>query len=116
MDDENALAAFAALAQPSRLAIYRLLLRHGPQGLAAGAVAEALGLPAATLSFHLAQLHRAGLLRQRRESRALIYSADTARMSAVIGFLTEQCCAGQPEHCFPAAASSCLPTSKEKVA
>jgi DNA-binding transcriptional ArsR family regulator len=88
------IAALGALAQDSRLAVFRLLVEAGPEGLAAGVVAERLGIPASSLSFHLAQLTRAGLIRQRRASRSLIYSADFAAMRALVGYLTENCCRG----------------------
>ena len=77
-----------------RLAIYRLLVQAGPEGRAAGAIAEKLDLPPSSLSFHLAHLTRAGLIVQRRESRSLIYSADFATMNELVGFLTENCCGG----------------------
>lgn len=92
--------ALGALAHVHRLAVYRLLVQAGPKGLPAGAIAEQLDLPASSLSFHLAHLHRAGLLTQRRESRSLIYAADFARMNALVGFLTENCCGGAV--CAPA--------------
>ena len=84
----------SALAQESRLAIFRLLVQAGPEGLAAGAIGEKLGLPPATLSFHLAGLTRAGLAQSRQEGRFVIYSADYAAMNALVGFLTENCCQG----------------------
>lgn len=101
MNDIAAVAAFAALAQETRLAIYRRLVEAGPQGLSAGALAEALDVPAPTLSFHLAQLRGAGLITQRRDSRSLIYAVDVARMNGLIGFLADRCCGGQPDLCLP---------------
>lgn len=101
IDDSAAVVAFGALAQETRLAIYRLLVEQGPDGLAAGAIAEALGVAPTTLSFHLAQLRGAGLIRQTRESRSLIYAVDVDRMDAVIDFLSARCCGGQPEMCAP---------------
>lgn len=95
-------SALSALAHEHRLAIYRLLVQAGPDGRAAGAIADKLGVPASSLSFHLAHLTRAGLIEQRRESRSLIYSADFANMNALVGFLTENCCGGVS--CAPAAA------------
>ena len=92
METKNALAALTAVAQESRLAVFRLLVQQGPEGLPAGRVAEALGIPPATLSFHLAQLGHAGLVLSRREGRRVIYSADYAGMRALIAFLTEKCC------------------------
>lgn len=98
--------ALSALAQEHRLAVFRLLVEAGPPGIAAGALAEALGLPASSMSFHLAQLSHAGLVRQRRQSRSIIYSADFAAMSALMGYLTENCCGGAdcttPAACQPA--------------
>jgi ArsR family transcriptional regulator, arsenate/arsenite/antimonite-responsive transcriptional repressor len=101
MKAETAIAALGSLAQEHRLAIFRLLVQAGREGMAAGAIADALGVPNSSLSFHLAHLHRAGLIAQRRESRSLIYSADYDSMDALIGFLTENCCAG----------SACAPSS-----
>ena len=101
-----ALAALSALAHEHRLAVFRLLVQAGPDGMAAGSIAEALGLPASSMSFHLAHLHRAGLVDQRRESRSLIYTAAYGQMNALMGFLTENCCGGAPcevgETCAPA--------------
>src|SRR6185503_20621650 len=102
MKNAHAVEALAALANEHRLAIYRLLVQAGPEGRAAGAIAEKLGLPASSLSFHLAHLTRAGLIEQRRESRSLIYSADFDAMNALVGFLTENCCGGAS--CAPASA------------
>ena len=93
--------ALGALAHAHRLAAYRLLVQAGQEGMSAGSIAEHLKLPASSLSFHLAHLHRAGLITQRRESRSLIYAADFARMNALVGFLTENCCGGAS--CAPAA-------------
>lgn len=101
MNSVDTIAALSALANEHRLAIFRLLVQAGPEGRAAGAIAEALDLPASSLSFHLAHLNRAGLITQRRESRSLIYSADFAQMNALVGFLTENCCGGAS--CAPAA-------------
>lgn len=100
------LDALAALAQENRLDLYRRLVTAGPEGLSAGRIAEALGLPAPTLSFHLAQLRHAGLVARRREGRSLIYSANFAAMNGVIGYLTETCCGGRPELCLPERAAS----------
>jgi DNA-binding transcriptional ArsR family regulator len=86
--------ALAALAQEHRLAAYRLLVQAGPDGLPAGALSDALGVPASSMSFHLAQLAHAGLVTQRRQSRSIIYAADYAAMRGVMGYLTENCCAG----------------------
>ena len=105
MDSIEAVAALGSLAQEHRLAIFRLLVQAGKEGMPAGAIAEALGVPNSSLSFHLAHLNRAGLIRQERQSRSLIYSADYASMNALVGFLLENCCAGAS--CAPA--SACAP-------
>jgi ArsR family transcriptional regulator, arsenate/arsenite/antimonite-responsive transcriptional repressor len=89
-----ALEAFGGLANEHRLAIFRLLVQAGPDGLPAGDIADKLGIPASSLSFHLAHLTRAGLTEQRRESRSLIYSANFATMNGLIAFMTENCCGG----------------------
>ena len=91
----NAVDALAALAQETRLEVYRLLVEAGPEGLAAGRIAEKLDLPAATLSFHLAHLARAGLARSRSEGRFVIYSADFGNMNDLVGYLTDNCCGGR---------------------
>ena len=90
----DAVAALGSLAQEHRLALFRLLVQAGPDGMAAGALAEALGVPNSSLSFHLAHLTRAGLIGQRREGRSLIYTANYDAMNALVGFLTENCCGG----------------------
>ena len=84
--------ALAALAQESRLRAYRLLVEAGPEGLSAGRIGEELGLPPATLSFHLAHLARTGLVRSRQDGRFVIYSADFQNMNQLVGYLTENCC------------------------
>jgi DNA-binding transcriptional ArsR family regulator len=94
MNSPAAVAALAALAQEHRLALFRHLVQAGDEGLAAGAIAEALGIPNSSLSFHLAHLTRAGLIRQRRAGRSLIYTADYAAMNALVGYLMENCCGG----------------------
>ena len=94
METKQAIQSLSALAQESRLSIFRLLVQSGPAGMAAGAIGEALGLPPATLSFHLAGLTRAGLAQSRQDGRFVIYSADFASMNALVGFLTENCCQG----------------------
>ena len=114
VDPTSAVAALGALAQEHRLALFRLLVRAGEQGMAAGAIAEALGIPNSSLSFHLAQLHRAGLIRQERRHRSLIYRADYAAMNALVGYLLENCCAGAD--CAPAAACDPSETLERKTA
>jgi len=103
MKQDQVIAALSALAQESRLEVFRLLVRKGRNGLPAGEIARHLGVPNSSLSFHLAQLQEAGLVSQRREGRSLIYSADYVRMNALMGFLTENCCEG--EACEASAAS-----------
>lgn len=94
MEAQDAIAALAALAQETRLDAFRLLVRSGPEGMAAGAIAEAVGVPAATLSFHLKELKSAGVVTCRREGRSLVYAPDFGAMNALLGFLTENCCRG----------------------
>jgi len=109
---EAAIRALGALAQEHRLAVYRLLVQAGPGGMAAGALAEAVGVPPSSMSFHLAQLAHAGLVSQRRQSRSLIYAADFTAMAALMHYLTENCCGG--DACVPQAACT-PPTSKERT-
>ena len=94
MDAPTAIASLAALAQEHRLALFRLLVQAGEEGMPAGAIAAVLGVPNSSLSFHLAQLTRAGLITQERRHRSLIYRADYAAMNALVGYLMENCCAG----------------------
>ena len=98
---KDAVRALAALAQDTRLAIFRLLVQAGPEGMAAGQIGDKLDLPPATLSFHLAGLARAGLAQSRQVGRFVIYSADFQAMNALVGYLSENCCAGAA--CAPAA-------------
>jgi len=100
MEKEAAIAALGALAQGVRLDAFRLLVQAGPEGLPAGQIAERLRLPANTLSFHLNQLRHAGLVSYRRESRSLIYAAEFTAMNALLIYLTEACCQGNPAACF----------------
>jgi len=92
VDSLQAVQALAALAHDTRLAIFRMLVERGPDGLAAGVIAEQLGIPPSSLTFHVQHLHRAGLITQRRLSRQLIYAADFGAMNGLVGFLTENCC------------------------
>ena len=106
METKEAVTALSALAQESRLGIYRLLVQAGPGGMAAGAIADQLDLPPATLSFHLKELSRAGLALSRQDGRYVIYSANFGNALRLVDFLTENCCGGEsclPE-CAPAAA------------
>ena len=98
--------ALGALAQEHRLAAFRLLVQAGPDGLPAGALAEAVGVPGSSMSFHLAQLANAGLVTQRRQSRSIIYAADYAAMNGLMAYLMENCCNGAA--CAPDAA--CVPS------
>lgn len=92
MDSPQAVLALAALAHDTRLAIFRMLVERGPDGFAAGIIAEQLGVPPSSLTFHVQHLHRAGLITQRRVSRQLIYAADFAAMNGLVSYLTENCC------------------------
>jgi DNA-binding transcriptional ArsR family regulator len=100
MEMTEAVDALAALAQESRLKVYRLLVEAGPDGVSAGRIGEELELPPATLSFHLAHLARTGLVRSRQEGRFVIYSADFQNMNELVGYLTENCC-GVGRSCSP---------------
>jgi DNA-binding transcriptional ArsR family regulator len=104
MESNLAVRALGALAQDSRLEVYRLLVQAGPGGLSASDIAERLGIPANTLSFHLKNLSHAELVRARQEGRFIFYSTNYEQMNALLGFLTENCCAGQS--CVPAAVAS----------
>lgn len=118
MKSEQAIEALAALAQETRLAIFRLLVREGPEGLSAGLIAERLDIPAPTMSFHLAQLSRAGLVSSSREGRSIRYAANYGGMNGLLTYLTEDCCQGRPEICAPASCSSptcSTSTAKEEV-
>lgn len=105
MDTPGAVQALAALAHDTRLALFRLLVERGPDGLSAGVIAGRLGIPPSSLTFHVQHLHRAGLISQRRVGRQLIYAADYAAMNGLVGFLTENCCGrgGCATICEPAA-------------
>lgn len=105
MDRQSAVQALGALAQETRLVAYRLLVQAGPSGCPAGALAEALAVPATTLSFHLAQLVSAGLVVPQRKGRSILYSADFSRMNALLAFLTENCCGSGQVACVTA----CVP-------
>jgi DNA-binding transcriptional ArsR family regulator len=115
---EDAIEALSALAHPGRLAVFRLLVQAGAEGMPAGEVARALNTPANTMSTQLAILARAGLIRSRRESRSIIYLADYPQITALLGFLMEDCCQGRAEICAPisrlAAAAPCGPTKERR--
>jgi DNA-binding transcriptional ArsR family regulator len=103
MDQRQALISFGALSQETRLQIVRVLVVAGPEGMAAGALAEKLGVSPSNISFHLKELERAGLLSQQRESRSIIYRANYDALGGLVRFLMEDCCSGHPEICAPAA-------------
>ena len=113
MESNQAIKALSALAQDSRLAIFRLLIQRGPRGLSVGKIAEHLDIAAATLSFHLKELSIAGLLASRQEGRFVIYSANFAAMNDLIGFLTTNCCGGNPCVATPAYAPDTTVTPME---
>jgi ArsR family transcriptional regulator len=112
MESSSAVIALSALAQENRLDVFRLLVQAGPDGMAAGDVADRLKIPAATLSFHLAQLRQAGLLAMRRDGRSLIYSANYDGMNALMAFLTENCCRGAARCAVPASVKAKAPRRK----
>ena len=101
MKNPDAVAALGALAHETRLAVYRLLVERGPDGLAAGVIADQLDIPPSSLTFHLQQLLQAGLVTQRRVSRQIFYATDFGAMNGLIGYLTENCCGGSTT-CAPA--------------
>jgi ArsR family transcriptional regulator len=103
--------ALGALAHEHRLAIYRLLVQRGPEGLSAGTIGQRVGLLPSSLTFHLQNLQRAGLITQRRESRQLFYSVDFSVMNGLVGYLTENCCGNSGADC----AASCAPATPVKV-
>src|SRR5260370_17480029 len=107
MEARRVIAGVSALAHEHRLAIYRLLVERGPEGLPAGAIGERVGLVPSSLTFHLQNLQRAGLITQQRASRQLIYSADFDAMNALVAYLTENCCGGGAAAC----ATACAPAS-----
>ena len=102
MKNTDAVSSLAALAQEHRLAVFRLLVQAGPEGLPAGRVAEAVDLAPSALTFHFDRLRDAGLVTVRRDGRSMIYAAQFGAMNALLGFLTENCCQGAAEQCAPA--------------
>ena len=117
MDESQALEAFAALSQQTRLAVVRRLVRAGEKGVPAGAIAEAVKASPSNVSFHLKELERAGLIEARREARSIIYSAHYDNLRDLVAFLMKDCCGGHPEICAPALAqASCKPTRARKRA
>lgn len=109
MKAEDAVMALSALAQEHRLAVFRLLVVKGPEGMAAGALAKALDISPSSMSFHLSQLQNAGLVTQRRKSRSIIYSASYSSMNDLIDYLGDNCCADSPDPAAAAAANCCSP-------
>ena len=101
IESENVILALAALAQPTRLDVFRLLVKHEPEGLPAGDIARELAVPHNTMSSHLGILSRAGLVGSERRSRSIIYRADLARLREVVTFLLRDCCGGHPDVCAP---------------
>jgi ArsR family transcriptional regulator, arsenate/arsenite/antimonite-responsive transcriptional repressor len=109
-----AIQALSALAQEHRLALFRLLVQAGERGMSAGAIADALGVPNSSLSFHLSQLRGAGLILQERQHRSLIYRANYPAMNALVGYLMENCCAGAD--CAPEKTACAAPVQERKSA
>ena len=118
MESEAVILALAALAQPTRLEVFRLLVKHEPDGMAAGEIAKALAVPQNTMSSHLAILSRAGLVTAQRFSRSIVYRADLNQFQAVTLFLLRDCCDGRPEICAPLIENltPCCPPGKKKRA
>ena len=116
MELEATVLALAALAQPTRLDVFRLLVRHEPKGMAAGEIAKSLAVPQNTMSSHLAVLSRAGLISAERFSRSIVYRAELSRLRAVMVFMLRDCCGGRPEICAPLIAdlAPCCPPSAKK--
>src|SRR5882762_5141661 len=114
MEKHDVVAALAALAQDNRLDVFRLLVKAGPQGLAAGQVAKALGIPPNTLTFHFDRLRQAGLIAVRRESRSMIYTAQFDAMNGLVDFLTENCCQGVADECGPSCAAPVASKTRSK--
>src|SRR4051795_7897434 len=118
MESGQAILAFAALAQSTRMDVFRLLVKHEPEGLAAGDIAKTLAVPQNTMSSHLAVLSRAGLVSAQRFSRSIVYRADLARFQEVMLFMLRDCCDGRPEICAPLVESltpCCAPKPKRRA-
>ena len=118
MEISDAVRALAALAQETRLSIYRLLVEAGPEGVSAGRIAELLKVPAATLSFHLKELFHVRLVSSRQEKQFIYYSADFERMAELMTFLTQNCCQGMPQACLTVVETAlgrcCVPPKKTR--
>ena len=119
MEIKEAVSALAALAQETRLGVFRLLVEAGPEGVSVGRIGETLKVPGATLSFHLKELARAGLVFSRQEKQFFYYAVDFERMAALMTFLTQNCCHGMPQECLTVvetALGRCCPsTNKAKI-
>lgn len=109
MEERQALAAFGALSQETRLRILRLLVVAGPEGLAAGIIAEQAGVSASNISFHIKELERAGLVASRRESRSILYSVDFEALNGLVRFLMDDCCAGRVDLCLCTSGAKAYP-------
>ena len=118
MESEGAIVALAALAQSTRLEVFRLLVKHEPEGLAAGDIAKAIAVPQNTMSSHLSILSHAGLVSAQRFGRSIVYRADLKRFQAVVLFMLRDCCDGRPEICAPLIENltPCCPPSRKKRA
>ena len=118
METKAAVTALAALAQETRLAVFLLLVEAGPEGVPAGAIGERLGVPPATLSFHLKELSHAALVTSRQEGRFVYYAADFEHMAALMSFLTQNCCKGMPQECLTVVETAlgrcCAPISMKR--
>ena len=118
MEIKAAVAVLGALAQETRLAVFRLLIQAGPQGVPAGEISESLEVAPATLSFHLKELSRAGLVTARQDGRFIYYAADFPQMAALMSFLTQNCCQGMPEECLTVVESAlgrcCAPAQSKR--
>jgi DNA-binding transcriptional ArsR family regulator len=118
MEKENTIEAFSALAQPSRMDAFKLIVMHEPEGIAAGEIARILDVPQNTMSTHLAILSRAGLITSARQSRSIIYRANFGKLRAAINYLLKDCCAGHPDICTPLIADivPCCPPEEKRNA
>ncbi len=118
MESEDVILALAALAQSTRLDVFKLLVKHEPEGLAAGDIAKSLAVPQNTMSSHLAILTRAGLVAAKRSGRSIVYRAALARFQQVVLFMLQDCCGGKPEICAPLIESltPCCPPAKKRKA
>jgi DNA-binding transcriptional ArsR family regulator len=118
MEAKSAVAALAALAQETRLSVFRLLVEAGPEGVPVGVVGKVLKVPGATLSFHLKELSHAGLVTSRQESRFIYYAVNFEHMAALMSFLTQNCCEGMPQECITVVETAlgrcCAPSSTKR--